>query len=163
MGFMDKIFGKKDDFDEKFDLDSNSNNYTMGDPDPLNSSSTPDPRYSHTQADPFAERPSHEQDMPTGMNTTPVDDSSPNINFGSANKSGQPTLDSIPDEEPHQPSMGQQMAHNYMNPTKEEDKPHNPLELINLKLDTIKSSLENLDLRMRHIESKLDKNEKKSW
>jgi hypothetical protein len=60
-------------------------------------------------------------------------------------------------------SVGRQLAQNYVNSqTKPLDsKPHNPDELLNLKIDSIRSTLENIDLRVRKIENLLEK--KRSW
>ena len=59
-------------------------------------------------------------------------------------------------------SVGQQLAHNYINsqttkPVEQSTTQHNPNEILNLKLDAIKSTLENLDLRVRKIENMLEK------
>jgi hypothetical protein len=63
-----------------------------------------------------------------------------------------------------QKSVGQQMAHEYIHGKSDDiiEKGHSPLEVINLKLDAIRGSLDNLDLRMRRLEANFEK-EKKYW
>ncbi|MGE0792941.1 MAG: hypothetical protein AB7V77_02030 [Candidatus Woesearchaeota archaeon] len=64
-------------------------------------------------------------------------------------------------------TMGQQLAHDYVNSNQKineiEKKAHDPMELINLKLDAVRNSLENIDLRLRKMELQLEKNQRRGW
>ena len=69
-----------------------------------------------------------------------------------------------------QGSVGQNLARNYMNNSNPQGQQQNSrlhhhnvsLEMLNLKLDAIKSSMETMDLRMKKIEVTLEKG-RRSW
>ncbi len=142
-------FASGDDFEKEFGKD-----FLSTDENPFDKEASNEPNFDQPQ---FQDQPNQYQ-SPQHFKED---------NLGSAGSIQNPFEEpqpQQPNQSPQQPnSIGKQLAQNYMDsqtkPT--ESKTHDPYENLNLKIDSMRSTLENIDLRVRKIENLLEK--KRSW
>lgn len=193
MSFMDKVkFWKKDD-DFSFDNSSSANSFndssfgdsSMSSNDPFASSSDPsssglppDPM-SGSSDDMFSDPMSGSSSDNFGTGSFGQSSTSSSQQFGTSSNTGssQSSQDPFarPTPPPKSPSVGQSLAHNYIQQeqghsvtpspqSSQSTKPSSETEMVSLKLDAIRSELNVVSQRLMRLEQLVEaQNKKRGW